>query len=510
MAGERLFARLLLLVFLLVAQLSGLLFLEKQQAMVVASELAVTADTPIAAVAPKDAVPGDLPMPFTCKTTTSCKIMMNASNVKSYNGKDRDKIIVDIAGQGPCYWSISRFNRGDLSPRLSPRHPFAQPNLGVLPTGDNGFETSDPKHFSVQAWKPHVKKGVVLVSVAQNGELWPDGESFFYGTAAAVMESSGYGYSLVDGGFSGEEAGAIDVTVGKAGRDEEANIDVAVAWFPYSQGWVGGYVDAPQEMSAKWSEEGSHSPQLPTDVKKLVSFNELEGAEITLPGVNGRHDGMLFVTSTDPSHGNSAVNLAQLCPVKKLIGGHVNGHTGLKLHGEGKFDVKRLAFGMYEITIDSSPKTDGDGILLLQVVDEVAKNKRAPKCFLSYNYTKAGSLIVESHEVDYTRPLNDQFPFCETSFYFMWVDFRSPVSPPQNLGTGATDSPQGDYFGIGFFLGMVMTVAMIVASYVVMKHLYNAPPGPSMIALEDIGDDELETGLLDSVDASERDRDAVA
>ncbi len=64
----------------------------------------------------------DLPLPYKADSVTGAVIMMDASLVTEYEGKkDQDKIIVDILGQGPIPWSISRFDDGDLSPRLQPR-----------------------------------------------------------------------------------------------------------------------------------------------------------------------------------------------------------------------------------------------------------------------------------------------------------------------------------------------------------------------------------------------------
>ena len=76
---------------------------------------------PIRAMSPPNTKPNDLPFPYVGSTVTAAKIMMDASQVTSYDGSDKDHIAVDILGQGPVPFSISRFNRGDMSPRISPR-----------------------------------------------------------------------------------------------------------------------------------------------------------------------------------------------------------------------------------------------------------------------------------------------------------------------------------------------------------------------------------------------------
>lgn len=66
------------------------------------------------------------------------------------------------------------------------------------------------------------------------------------------------------------------VAVGKAGVELEGNIDVAIAWFPFSQGWLGGYVAPPRPLQysassrADWTTLQSRSLQLPTDANQVA------------------------------------------------------------------------------------------------------------------------------------------------------------------------------------------------------------------------------------------------
>lgn len=364
----------------------------------------------------------DTPLPYYGSSVTAARVMMNASHVTQYDGLDRDDIIVDIIAQGPVHWSISHFDRGDLSPRLQPRRPFAQPNLAVV--ANKGFNAQDPKDHSVQAWKPDVKKGVLLASVAQNGQQWDDGTPRFYGTVACVARSDGYGYSMADGKFSAGDS--IDVTVGKAGKMGEGNIDVALAWFPYDQGWVAGYLDKPFDSAEaggeggqlaarqhqfrhgypRWVVEGAHSPSLPADATKVLIWRR-RNCYLMLPGVDSERDGMLFVTSTDPGSDNDDVNAVSVywkqrrtgnqggwrvtqredsesvsSPKKNverdqymfafvyipytaggLIGGTIDGRQGKVIRGAGQFQCKRVGEGQYEIRVGGAGRPgapDGD------------------------------------------------------------------------------------------------------------------------------------------------------
>eukprot|EP00897_Mesotaenium_endlicherianum_P002411 jgi/Mesen1/2198/ME000152S01285 len=346
---------------------------------------------PIRAVAPPHGSPEDLPLPYVGATVTGAKILMDASQVTAYDGPDKDNIIVDIVAQGPVPWSISRFNRGDFSPRLQPRHPYAQSNLGV-PAGKLGFAASDSKDFSAQAWRPSIERGVMLASVAQNGQKWSDGSPLFYGTVACVMQSSGYGYSMTSGEFGSSDPN-IDVTVGKAGKLSEGSIDISIAWFPYDQGWMAGYVTTPgkeKHATPQWAAPSSHSKTVPSNASTVVRWGK-RGASLMLPGVNDYKDGMLFATSADPGPGNDDVNSVSVYfstwkhrnrwritqredsaaevdetasrdglhfaflyvpfTTGGLIGAIINGDTGKAYHGRGEYTCQRLSTGRYKIEV---------------------------------------------------------------------------------------------------------------------------------------------------------------
>lgn len=252
-----------------------------------------------------------VPLPYRGNTVAGMVVTFDASKVTEYDGEDKDVIKVDIAGQGPTMFSMPRWNQGDFAPRIQPRKPYSQPNLAKLMPGTTGSALEDPSDIPAQAWRPSIQQGVMLGSIAQNGRTWNDSAPKFYGTVACTIKSHGFGYSMDDGQFDNRQPN-INIAVGKLGTFLEANIDTAVAWFPYAQGWTAGYVDAPGEYAAEkaknqWSSLWSFSPNLPEDASRAVKWDE-QGCLLKLPGVDPGTSGMIFLTSTNPGPGNNDGN----------------------------------------------------------------------------------------------------------------------------------------------------------------------------------------------------------
>eukprot|EP00850_Spirogloea_muscicola_P015946 SM000126S26322 [mRNA] locus=s126:280339:284845:+ [translate_table: standard] len=496
----------------------------------------------------------DVPLPYDGSTVTAVKFQMDASGISEYNGPNHDNVRVDIVGQGPLYWSVSRYNRGDLAPRLMPRHPFAQCSLAVAYS--KGHATSDPMDFSAQAWRPSPRKGVLLATVAQNGQEWNDGAPRFYGTVAAVLNSAGYGYSMEDGLF-GNGHPNMDITVGKAGEGQEANIDVAAAWFPYSQdlstGWTGGYISSfpAREGGANghWHVRGAHSPDLSEDAQSLAVAKN-HGIVLKVPGVRSDRDGLIITTSTDPGKENNDVNVVSVRPRKKyatflfssllsgsirgdgwfvqvrednttdpaeladrdqwmfaflyvpykaggLIGGSVDGSHGRRTAGSDYFSIKRLAVGQYELTIhgpgsSGSFKTDRDGMLLLQVKGRKSRHWRfTMHSFLSYNHTSLGTLLVESRQV-VIRNGKEDIQLVDSDFYFAWIDFRNPMTPNEGRLSSTLLSRRSQSSALASFFSLLALAAILACIYVGFKYYQNmlSTRGGGMFPLDDYGSAE--------------------
>ena len=420
---------------------------------------------------PEALAPGTYPN----ASVTAVSYTVDASKVKSHNGNDQNDIVFGIEGQGPIPWTLPSYGRTYVSPRIGAINEDASmSNLGVIPFDIvfNGFryEWEFDLTFwapSAAAWRPHPSKGVLLGSIRKNGQEWNDGTPHFHGVLSVpYRQSEGEGYSMVDGSFG---VGDMDIVTDKAGFNSFASIDFSAAWFPFDQGWTGGYMASANIDSefGSWIDPEFHSSNLPDDGGELLEWTRefatwLVPGRFKLPGVNSKSDGMLFTTSVEPDkvglmmisvaanedgsgwdlwgrRNTEADGLFQeesnldfsflYVPydADRLIGGHIRGKDGAVINGRGGFALKRLGTGQYELTVPN--KTGKDGMVLLQATGRYQFNNRdtiaASRSFLSYEETAGGKFIVESRYYE-----NDtSFPLEDTEFYFAWVDFVAPLAP---------------------------------------------------------------------------------
>jgi hypothetical protein len=407
------------------------------------------------------------PGAFPNRAVTGVNVMAKGSTAFDSNAE-----VTGFEGNGPVPWSINRYNRGDFSMRLAPADPVgANLTMGLGFTQFNG--SSDQSMPENQAWRPSPKLGVVIPTARQNGPInWQDGEGDFYPTVAISGASSGSGYSMVDGTFGG---GNLDINTGRAGThgsSPEANFSYSVAWFPYDAGWLAGNIGNPvsgDSSVARWDDKDQHAAGLSAGIMTwaiaptAAAYGGL--GMLRLPGINATTDGMLFTTS---SQGNSDVNIVGVAPVldeatgasgwniavredsavakdevspsqsqfefvyvpynaKNLIGGQIEGTTGIKSKSAGTFTVVRTGTGTYEMSVPG--KTASSGTLLLQVADfeEGTDVPMASKAFLSYEFNStSGKFVIQSRKTtsDTVADLAD------ASFYVAWVDFAAPLAPP--------------------------------------------------------------------------------
>ena len=420
---------------------------------------------------PEALAPGEYPN----YSVTAVSYTVDASNVESHNGNGQNDIIFGIEGQGPIPWTLPSYGRTYVSPRIGAINEEASTsNLGTIPFDIvfSGFryEWEFDLTFwapSAAAWRPHPSKGVMLGSIRKNGQEWNDGTPHFHGVLSVPYQGSdGEGYSMVDGSFG---TGDMDVVTDKAGLNSFASIDFSVAWFPFDQGWTGGYIESVNIDSqfGSWIDPSFHSSDLPDEASEMLEWTRefatwLVPGEFKLPGVNSKTDGMLFTTSVETEKvGLMMISIAAnedgsgwdlwgrrnteadglfqeeasldfsflYVPydADRLIGGHIRGSDGAVINGRGGFGMKRLGTGQYELTVPD--KTGKDGMVLLQTTGRYRFNNRdtiaASRSFLSYEETEEGKFIIESRYYE-----NDtSFPLEDTEFYFAWVDFFAPLAP---------------------------------------------------------------------------------
>jgi hypothetical protein len=430
---------------------------------------------------------------WTADKTESGPIVWNTGGFGTIS---RDILLTIDGQQGPLPFGISRYAAGALDFGIGVRDSAAaQENLGPYSNPKRRrIATPEASEASAQAWFPSPRHGVLVPTTRRNGAIqWKDGAAPFYAnTFMAVDGSSTRHYSMNDGIFGGGDfylrmAKLADTgthpnsQANSAGGFQRAAFDCSVAWFPYAQGWKAGYfADASRGTKGWWSRPVSHSAAASAgtfDINRQSSAALLRWEEITtetfgglatlsLPGVDSRADGLLFLTGNDDTTARGPqVNCAPTTdgtgwtvavrsveenkddpttyaaadrsefsfvyvPLNAggLVGGEIAGSTGASVRRAGNFTSSRLAAGRYLVQIPG--KTGANGMLILQAVGmHPANGTIVDNVTLSYE-SSANGFVVESRAL---TPGVSQAPnsvqLRDASFYFAWVDFTSPLTP---------------------------------------------------------------------------------
>jgi hypothetical protein len=417
------------------------------------------------------------------------------------NGANQDNLLVTFPGSGPIPWTESRHNEGDIALLIGPAFPDDPTSYPPEDFVDN-FQAaagSDDENATL-AWRVGRATGALFATVRHNGvdqQITVGGRPLGITHGVAYFNdgfSQGWGFRMEDGVYANGGGASSDLQMGIAGADDatgEASFSVATAYFPYEQGWLGGWVAAPVDEVGQLT---FASPELDNDVVSWFSTTGdlIDGAvgRVELPDVNSATDGMLFVA---PTNSDNAANIAAASPrdggwdvavredddndlsgetlalneqsayqflyipydSSNLVGGHVQGSDGGVVAGGGtdRFTLARRAAGEYGLTIrDEQGNTlaEDDGMLLLSVADTVGDPGTLPsRAFMSYEFDAAsGQFIVQARELTGNDPATSEndfgevFTLTDTNFYFAFVDFTNPLSPP---GSG----PSGDFNGDG-------------------------------------------------------------
>lgn len=443
--------------------------------------------------APVGSLPGAFPLGV---TGANVNIAPVAGSVLGGTGSNDLK--VSFPASGPIKWTSSRYNEGDVAFNLS---PFAPNDPSYYPPNSFGeykpLADGQPYANTVLGWRANVSAGAFLATVRHNGVNNNDTiNGSPVGTTHGVAYfnaafGQGWGYNMRDGVLGNGGNGAADMQMGIAGysgaSDGEASFNVATAFFPYSQGWQGAWVNGQADGPGTFV---ANSPGL--DPAAVLNWSG-SVATVTLPGVNSANDGMLFVAPTSDSN---ATDIAAATPVgggwkvairedqnddlsgssllaapfqflyvpydaKNLVGGHINGSNGsaIKSVGDASYDLTRNSAGEYRLSVYGAngvtKKVENDGMLVLSVAGTVPTNSSLPdRTFLSYQYDPvSGDFIIQSRELAAISSPNSQNQFGDdlalrdSNFYFAWVDFANPLS----LASGP--AIPGDFDDDGFVDG---------------------------------------------------------
>ena len=438
---------------------------------------------------------------YTADKTQSGPIVWNTAGFGTIS---RDLLLNINGEQGPLAFGIARYATGALDFGIGVRDATAaQENLGPYsnPTRQR-YATPEASVPSAQSWFPSPKHGVLVTSTRKVGSLqWNDGAAPFYAHAfMAVDGSSTRHFNMDDGSFGGgdfylrmaklaDTAAHPNAQANSAGGFQRAAFDNSVAWFPYSQGWKAGYfADASGGAKGRWSRAFSHSAAagegsfvIDRQISAaLLRWEDLGGetfgglATLTLPEVNSKNDGLLFLTGNDDGTARGPqVNCLPTAEGKgwtvavrsveenkqdpatyaatdkcefsfvyvplsagNLIGGEIAGSSGATTRKAGQFTSTRLAAGKYRLQIPG--KSGKDGMLILQSVGQHPSNASlVDNTTLAYEATADG-FVVEARALN---PAADATPgsvsLRDANFYFAWVDFVTPLTPAAVVPTTA-------------------------------------------------------------------------
>lgn len=440
--------------------------------------------------APAGSEPGEWPLGVTSAN-------VNASPIPGsvLGGANSDNIFVSFPSFGPIAWTESRHNEGDMALLIG---PFDPTDSSYFPpaTYVNDYRPLDggrPFANTTLGWRVNQQLGALMATVRTNGV---DNGDLFGGNPVGITHGvayfnndfgQGWGYRMTDGFFANGGDFSSDLQMGIAGFDAgtgEATFNTGVSFFPYSEGWLAGWVNDGSEGDGSFS---SISPKLDPSVVTFAGGL----ATVSLPNIDSSSDGMLFVAPTSSSN---STNIAAAFPnasggwnvtvrknddadfsgltanfgsgnrfqflyvpytARNLVGGHVSGDDGSLVNAAGsdRFSISRTRAGEYALSVfsmDGATKLTGDnGTLILSVAGRLPGSATlADRKFMSYEFDPvSGDFIIQSRELVARNSPNsenifgDELALRDVDFYFSFVDFSDPV----------TLFPLGDANGDGFF-----------------------------------------------------------
>jgi len=421
---------------------------------------------------------------------TAANVNIQPQAGAEFDGPGEDILKVVFPAAGPIKWTESRHNSGDLALLIGPAqpaNPFSYPENAFVNNfqamNDNAGAQINPNshELTTLAWRVSNATGALFATTRHNGvnDGYLTGGTpvgTIYGVSYFVVTAAqGWGFRMLDGVYANGGNGSSDLVTGAAGAaggGQEASSNVAAAYLPYEQGWQGAWVNGAADGEATFA---SSSPDLSPSTVMWSSGS----ANVTLPGVNSATDGMLFVA---PSDGSSQTRIAAAFPnnsggwttnvrfdedddttgqtildsgngfqfvyvpydAANLIGGHVEGSNGSLINSAGDtlFDVTRNSAGEYSISVFEAngvtKKDENDGMLMLSVASNMpGAPTLADRTFLSYQFDGgSGNFVVQSRELlsiasgTPDDAFGNDFQLRDSDFYFTWVDFANPLSPP--------------------------------------------------------------------------------
>ncbi|NLF18202.1 MAG: PQQ-binding-like beta-propeller repeat protein [Lentisphaerae bacterium] len=331
-------------------------------------------------------------------------------------------------------------------------------SLDEKPSARIAAQTPDAGFFAASGNRGDWTLGHQATPEQPAGRPFRQAEAVIMASLNELMPLERRGGVEVAGGLTAgsDPAGPVWVAgFAHAGNGVEANVDSAVAVFPFADGWIGAHV-------AKDGSTLLASGDLPEGTRiEPVRQGPCTGeVRLALGGVDALEDGMLFVVAAANGDNVAAVgplpdgsawhiriadegnNFRQeeLCafsvvylPYRTpgLVGGWVAA-DGRILAGTGSFGVRPTAPGRYELSVLGAADA-ADGILLVQIAQMAPDGVEDNAIAWAYDPAAnggAGAFVIET----YDQP---GFQNQNAGFYVAYIPCRNRLTPPEPAAAAA-------------------------------------------------------------------------
>ncbi len=275
---------------------------------------------------------------------------------------------------------------------------------------------------------------------------------------ATVRENERINAGVNDGAGDTPAVGLADVRIwnrayainatraGNTYNDQELNVNVAVSYFPYAQGWLGGLASGDDARSNGALVSLTGAPGLAIGANVIDSTSTIGIYDVILPNSGDtRNSGFLFVNAAEEEN-----NFATVAPkadgagwdvqvrnntqenenddfafvfmpygAKNLVGAEIS-ESGFMDNSTGNLYVYRTATGTYRLHVpDGNPS---QGMLLLSAVASNASNQDN---FLTYE-ADGDDFIIRTYDAGNAEP-----SLQDTRFWVSYLSFDNPPTDPQ-------------------------------------------------------------------------------
>ncbi len=232
-----------------------------------------------------------------------------------------------------------------------------------------------------------VTNGILMSSISQNGR--DNGEDAFPGM--------NYGTCSIDSNASGSpgSSGEYWIAVFQAPQNAEYNFNVAAAWFPYSDGWLGGWLNNASGVNGGANNHLIGNPNLVLDTHVIdqgsgktkvdlhaFGFDSRTNALLLVEGGKNEanfalsstnNDGTWTITCHDDNGGTEQDYVGFVCiPLtnNSVVSGKFLGDTSIVLQSQ-PFNVSNPGIGTYHLSIPGVNPANGVLIISAQAGDNI-------------------------------------------------------------------------------------------------------------------------------------------